>query len=126
MEDISAEALNRLKAYEWPGNVRELQNIIGRSMINMKYGETIIEESHLPKLLYDDKLQFNRESKIEDVKYKSNKAESLKEIMDRLERETIIASLKRNNDNRTAAAKELQISIRNLYYKIEKYEIDIN
>ncbi len=30
---ISAEALQRLTAYEWPGNVRELQNVIERAMI---------------------------------------------------------------------------------------------
>lgn len=125
VEDIATEALNRLKTYDWPGNVRELQNIIGRSIINMKYSETIIEEDHLPKLLYDDILQFNRENRIEAIEHRGIKVESLKEIIERLERETIIASLKRNNYNRTATAKELQISIRNLYYKIEKYEIEI-
>ncbi len=30
---LSAEALDRLRAYEWPGNVRELQNVIERAVI---------------------------------------------------------------------------------------------
>ncbi|MBU5674804.1 sigma-54-dependent Fis family transcriptional regulator [Alkaliphilus sp. MSJ-5] len=124
VEEIDIEALNKLKTYDWPGNVRELQNIIGRSMINMKYSETIIKEEHLPKLFYNDRLQFNKDSRISSrIKYENN--EGLKEIMDRLEREVIISALKRNNGNRTVTARELQVSVRNLYYKIEKYAIEI-
>jgi PAS domain S-box-containing protein len=33
IEQISAEALARLSAYDWPGNVRELENIIERAVI---------------------------------------------------------------------------------------------
>ncbi len=124
VEEIDIEALNKLKTYDWPGNVRELQNIIGRSMINMKYSETIIKEEHLPKLFYNDHLQFNKDSRIGSrIKYENN--EGLKEIMDRLEKEVIINALKRNNGNRTVTARELQVSVRNLYYKIEKYAIEI-
>ncbi|QUH18904.1 sigma-54 interaction domain-containing protein [Alkaliphilus sp. B6464] len=124
VEEVDIEALNKLKTYDWPGNVRELQNIIGRSMINMKYSETIIKEEHLPKLFYNDKLQFNKDSRISSrIKYENN--EGLKEIMDRLEREVITSALKRNNGNRTVTARELQVSVRNLYYKIEKYAIEI-
>lgn len=124
VEEIDIEALNKLKTYDWPGNVRELQNIIGRSMINMKYSETIIKEEHLPKLFYNDQLQFNKDSRISSrIKYDSS--EGLKEIMDRLEKEVIINALKKNNGNRTVTARELQVSVRNLYYKIEKYAIEI-
>jgi formate hydrogenlyase transcriptional activator len=33
IERISAEALERLDAYDWPGNVRELENVIERAVI---------------------------------------------------------------------------------------------
>lgn len=122
VEDIDKTALEKLKSYDWPGNVRELQNIIGRSMINIKFNEIIIKEEHLPTLSYT-----NKEVEIKDVdKYKNydKKANKrLKDIMEQLEKEVIIEALSINKGNRTIAAKELGISVRNLYYKIEKYGI---
>lgn len=121
VESIDDEALSLLKNYSWPGNVRELQNIIGRSMINMKFNETIIKKEHIPKLFINDKQTNNKEIKINDTK----DSKSLKKTMEDLEKEVIRNSLKRNNNNRTDAAKELKISIRNLYYKIQKYDIEL-
>ncbi len=121
VESIGDEALSLLKNYSWPGNVRELQNIIGRSMINMKFNETIIKKEHIPKLFINDKQTNNKEIRINDVK----DSKGLKKTMEDLEKEVIRNSLKRNNNNRTDAAKELKISIRNLYYKIQKYDIEL-
>ena len=42
--------------------------------------------------------------------------------LDEVERQHILASLRRNNGNRTATAQELGISRRTLYYKLEEYE----
>lgn len=124
VEDIDTQALDKLKVYNWPGNVRELQNVIGRSIINMKYNETIIKESHIPKLSHNNSFQVNKDNEINHIKYKDDKVKSLKEAMEELEKEIIVNALNRNNGNRTAAAKELQVSVRNLYYKIEKYLIE--
>ena len=43
--------------------------------------------------------------------------------MDGLEKQAIIAALKRNHDNRKLAAQELGISERTLYRKIKEYRI---
>jgi transcriptional regulator with PAS, ATPase and Fis domain len=43
--------------------------------------------------------------------------------MDGLEKQAIIAALKRNHDNRKLAAQELGISERTLYRKIKEYGI---
>ena len=48
VESISEDAINVLMSYDWPGNVRELENTIARAMINMKFGEAVIEKHHLP------------------------------------------------------------------------------
>jgi len=124
VEDIDADALNKLKTYDWPGNVRELQNIIGRSIINMKYNEIIIKESNIPRLSYNNSFQSNKDNKSNSIKYNNNEVKSLKNIMDELEKEVILDALNRNNGNRTITAKELQVSVRNLYYKLEKYLIE--
>jgi len=81
-----------------------MQNVIGRSIINMKYNETIIKESHIPKLSYSDSLQLNKINKNSVIKYENKQVKSLKEIMEQLEKEVILDSLNRNNGNRTATA----------------------
>jgi DNA-binding NtrC family response regulator len=42
--------------------------------------------------------------------------------LDEIERQHILATLERNNGNRTATATELGISRRTLYYKLEEYQ----
>lgn len=124
VEDISKEALDSLIDYDWPGNVRELQNYIGRAFINMKYTDKIIEEEHLPKII-------DIANSIADSKKKSketltdDKQHGLKEILEEVEKRHITEVLGKYHGNRTMASKELKISLRNLYYKMEKYQIDI-
>jgi DNA-binding NtrC family response regulator len=49
-------------------------------------------------------------------------APALGMTLDEVERQHILASLRRNDGNRTATAHELGISRRTLYYKLEEYE----
>lgn len=122
VEDISPDGLERLVSYDWPGNVRELQNYIGRAIINMKYHETVISIEHLPKFFDNDKFfKIQEEEVTKTVEYNSNK--SLKELMEDVEKDIIINMLRRYGGNRTLAAKEMGVSIRNLYYKMERYGI---
>ncbi len=122
VEDISPEGLEKLTSYDWPGNVRELQNYIGRAIINMKYNETVITIEHLPKFFDNDKHFKLPERELAESEL--DEGQSLKQQMDTIERDIIIKKLQKYNGNRTMAAKEMAISVRNLYYKMEKYEID--
>jgi transcriptional regulator with PAS, ATPase and Fis domain len=116
IKEISSEALNYLISYRWPGNVRELENVLGRAVIYMKATESKIELSHIPKL-----------EQVGETKKESNyKTVSIKPLTDLVEEfETRILSqvLTDNNGNKTATAKQLNISLRSLYYKLEKYNI---
>lgn len=122
--DVSKEVIQILEQYDWPGNIRELENFIGRAMINIKLGEKIIEIKHIPTLL-------NTESIIEDQKRTSvamnldehDLTTSLSEVVEVVEKQFIEKRLKENDFNRTETAKSLGISLRSLYYKIEKYRI---
>ncbi|WP_130807781.1 sigma-54 interaction domain-containing protein [Senegalia massiliensis] len=119
--EISDLALEILSLHDWPGNVRELENVIGRSIINMKVNEYKIEKRHLPKITenYIEKNQF-----LNNDEFTSQKTpESLKTILENKEKEYLIHILNRFEGNKTKAAKILDISIRSLYYKLEKYNI---
>jgi len=117
VEGIDKDALNLLESYNWPGNVRELENVLGRAMINMGYEERIIKKHHIPPLSFENVAN----NAIRNFDIKSFK---LKDVVESAERFAIERALEETNGNREHAAKKLGISVRNLYYKLKKYNID--
>jgi len=116
--DISNEALKVLMAHDWPGNVRELENIIGRSIIYMNINERVINTIHLPQL-NAGKIQ-NNDNCIVSV---SEDVTALENILNKAESEYIENIYFKFKKNKTQTAKALGISLRSLYYKMEKYNI---
>jgi PAS domain S-box-containing protein len=118
VQAISHEALEYLSGYQWPGNVRELENVLARTMIYMEPASRRVELQHLPPLFSN--------VQTDTVIQKSTigeKEEKLQELINDFEKSVIVNALERYQGNRTNAAKALGISIRSLYYKMEKYEI---
>jgi PAS domain S-box-containing protein len=118
VQDISHQAVQKLMDYNWPGNVRELDNVIGRAIINMKTNETVILETHLP--------QFERpaaERDIPAVRTASfeGRGMTLEAVVEDAEKQHIAEVMRECGNNKTKAAKQLDISLRSLYYKLEKY-----
>ncbi|WAA10470.1 sigma-54 interaction domain-containing protein [Fervidibacillus albus] len=113
---ITTEAIDYLSTYDWPGNVRELENILGRAIIFMGYNESLIDIYHLPTLN-----DLTKSMRTEQSLAKGGK--TLSELLSQYEKKIISETLKKYDGNKTKAAKELGISIRNLYYKINKFSI---
>ena len=97
--------MNLLRSYPWPGNVRELKNVLERAFICAD-GDIIEADSLI----------------LEDQHHAPLKQE-LKELVDEFEHDVILRRLAFLKGSRTATAKDLGISIRNLQYKLEKYDI---
>lgn len=114
VEGITNEAAELLKRYAWPGNVRELENILGRAIIFMDYSENRIDIKHLSKLGYN--FQKNQE---ED--HPNEASLPLYTLVENFEKRIISHILHKHRGNKTKTAKELGVSIRTLYYKMEKY-----
>lgn len=96
---LSAEAMQFLLDYPWPGNVRELRNAMERALI-LHQGDVLYPEHfHLegPKMTYD--------------------ACTLHEA----EKRWIMATLAKQAQNRTRAARALGISVRTLRNKLKNY-----
>ncbi|HZG60445.1 MAG TPA: sigma 54-interacting transcriptional regulator [Anoxybacillus sp.] len=120
VEGLTEEAIRYLLLYDWPGNVRELENVLGRAMIFMKFNEVLIDVKHIPTLRMpsnenDLATGFSNDDDAE--------GQTLAEMVEKYEARMIERVLRKHNGNKTATAKALGISIRNLYYKLEKYGI---
>ncbi|PAV29118.1 sigma-54-dependent Fis family transcriptional regulator [Virgibacillus profundi] len=118
VQSISDAALSVLKKNHWPGNIRELENVIGRAMIYMDLNEEIINEKHISYLNMVSSKN-NIDSSIQTAN-----GNSLQQAVEQYEKEYISNVYKKNNFNKTKTAKDLKVSIRNLYYKIEKYKLE--
>ncbi|MBD3167075.1 PAS domain S-box protein [bacterium] len=102
---ISSEALGLLQRYPFPGNVRELENAIQHAFV-MCHGE-VIETRHLPDHIH------SRGKPVQP--YRNGK---------RPEKEMIEDALRRNNGNRTRAARELGMHRSTLWRKMIGYQMD--
>ncbi|MFA4134734.1 MULTISPECIES: sigma 54-interacting transcriptional regulator [unclassified Brevibacillus] len=118
VEELHEETLQMLLSYHWPGNVRELENVLGRAMIHMRINERIIMPEHLPPL--ERRIV---STKKEEVPQEGSTGTTLKEAVEKAERQHILRELAAAKGNRTLAAKRLGIAIRSLYYKMEKLGI---
>jgi PAS domain S-box-containing protein len=120
VEGVTDSAMEQLLKYDWPGNVRELENILGRAIIFMNYYETFIDIQHLPELK-------NKTEKKELPTFSSDsQGKPLSEMLELYEGRIILQTLNRLNGNKTLTAKTLGLSVRNLYYKLEKYQLENN
>ena len=121
VRDITQQAVSRLKEYNWPGNVRELDNFIGRAIINMKASDTVIQENHLPKREGFLDAGDNPDAR---MKGRGSISMTLDSVVEKAEKEHIAKVMKECGNNKTKAAKNLNISLRSLYYKLERYGLE--
>ena len=106
---ISTPAIDALMQYHWPGNVRELENCMERAVLLCE--DRVIHSFHLPPTL-----QTAEETG-------TLQAQSLKESVERFEREILIDALKSSRGNMRKAAQALHTTERIFGYKIKKYDI---
>jgi two-component system, NtrC family, response regulator PilR len=115
---LSAPALEELMAYDFPGNVRELENILERALALSSAEELGPQDLALHRIAPDE----------EEVEPQSEPAQAsldapLPAYLDRLEREAILQALGKTGFNRTAAARILGITFRQLRYRMQRLNI---
>ena len=115
--DIAPEAMKLLLDHEWKGNVRELENVLERAIV-MTEGDRISVE-FLPEELFVTQSKILLKIPESHVSMKT----VMKEVNEMAERTLITRALQQTANNRTRAAKLLQISHRALMYKIKEYEL---
>ncbi|MBI4851474.1 MAG: sigma-54-dependent Fis family transcriptional regulator [Acidobacteria bacterium] len=106
---ITSDALNVLLSHSWPGNVRELRNVIERAVIICDKEQ--IEKRHLPPHLMEKEPEYPKDILSIPV------GVPLEEV----ERQVILNTLVKTDNNKTRAAEILQISLKTLHNKLKSY-----
>lgn len=109
---IEPEAVRRLEECPWHGNIRELENIIQRAILLA--GDRSINESHL---------FFNENPEEDEAKQRKSTSFNVGMSVWEAEKELILKTLERYEDNRSKAAETLGITARTLRNKLKEYEI---
>ncbi len=115
---LSAPALEQLMAYDFPGNVRELENILERALALSPGGELGPADLALHRIAPDEEAE-EREAQ-PAVKPLDT---PLPAYLDQLERDAILQALGKTGFNRTAAARLLGITFRQLRYRMQRLNI---
>ena len=111
---VASETMQQLVQYRWPGNVRELENIIERAVV-LSDSNTITPEALPPELQHIGE-DFHVQVPEECLSIKR----TLKTLVPAVEQELIRRALKQTSNNRTRAARLLEISHRSLLYKLKE------
>ncbi|UOQ44967.1 sigma 54-interacting transcriptional regulator [Halobacillus salinarum] len=104
--DFHEDVYECFRQYHWPGNVRELENVV-ESSIHLTSGEMIAMED-LPE-------------RLQPHSYIGNEGFSLKEVLERTEKQAIERALLKADGDKVEAAGLLQIGKSSLYDKAKKY-----
>lgn len=111
---ITDRAVRCLREYAWPGNVRELENVLERAVVLSGGGS--LDVPHLPRELVTP-----TPAKAAPGTTEAFPTLSLPQAVENLEKELIGKALAHTADNKSKAARLLDVSERALWYKVKKY-----
>ncbi len=114
---LSSDAIAMLRSYGWPGNVRELRTMAERAAVlatDQEVGADFFASMIGPVVVADITAENPRDVGVDE-------GGSLGERVERFERREILRALDETGDNKAEAARRLEISERNLWYKLKKH-----
>jgi transcriptional regulator with PAS, ATPase and Fis domain len=118
--DIKNEVYALFNQYDWVGNVRELQHVLERACLTAATGS--LELEHFDFLL---SRIYKKDNVIDLTLNNDYNDTSLNKLTTEVEKEKIIKTLIETKNNKTLAAKLLNIDRSSLYNKLKKYNIEI-
>jgi DNA-binding NtrC family response regulator len=114
LKKISPKVVDLFQHYRWPGNIRELANAMRSAIV---LADDVIGPEHLPT-----SIRFSQDKA--PVPEPAGKAGALKNVIKKVEREHILATLKKSQWNKADAAKMLGIDVKTLSAKIKEHDIE--
>ena len=119
VDELSESAVLRLGEYDWPGNVRELENVMERALVLAEGG--VLREDDLPFLASGvDAL----DTSLIDAAIPGGGLD-LTQAVEGLEERLLRKALEQARGVKAEAARLLGLKTSALYYKLEKYGIEV-
>ena len=120
---IESAALKKLSSYSFPGNIRELENILERAATLCENESITSNDIQLPNEISENS---SNDEIIENSEQSSMSLDKdqLEEYLENKEKQAITAALEKTRWNKTAAAKLLGISFRQLRYRLKKLDLE--
>lgn len=119
---LSPAALDELMKYDFPGNVRELENILERALALSSAAELSPEDLALHRVIGEEPASREAPSPVRESAAGLPDG-PLPAYLDRIERDAIVEALGKTGFNRTAAARLLGITFRQLRYRMQRLSI---
>ena len=116
---FSPSSIYQMKEHTWPGNIRELKNTIARA--KALFPNTIIDDKMLSQLISSSILLTEAYTKIEE---RSEIFTEPPAIINKIEKNIIIESLKKYKGRQIKVAEELNIPKSTLASRMKRYGID--
>jgi DNA-binding NtrC family response regulator/tetratricopeptide (TPR) repeat protein len=121
---ITPQAVDLLMVSDWPGNVRQLCNEIQRTVARAEDGTVITPEQLSPELKRTSSPTAPSAASIASMPSPGlQTAGTLAEALAEVERRMIADALRRHNGNISRAARELGLTRRGLYLKLERHDL---
>ncbi len=117
---ISKDALDKFQMYSFPGNIRELENILERAATLCDGNQITAQDIDLP----ESKAPSQSDQPDPNESSITLSVDQLEDYLIQKERKAIIAALEKTRWNKTAAAKLLGITFRQLRYRLQKLELE--
>lgn len=116
--EIDPEAQKALKNYGYTRNILELKAILQLSVIQAREEDSVLKVEHLalPQVIKKQQAEFQEDANIEN--------QPLSDLVEKYEKVIIEQTLRNLDGNKTLTAKTLGLSVRNLYYKLDKYHLN--
>ena len=125
---ITPQAVDLLMVSDWPGNVRQLCNEIQRTVARAEDGAVITPEQLSPELKRTSSPTAPTTASIAAMPSSSGvqSTGTLAEALAEVERRMIADALRRHGGNISRAARELGLTRRGLYLKLERHELSVS
>jgi hydrogenase-4 transcriptional activator len=122
---ITPQAIDLLMVSNWPGNVRQLCNEIQRIVARAEDGMVITPEHLSPELKRTSSPISPPETAttLNSIRTASLHNVTLADALAEVERRMVADALRRHGGNITRAARELGLTRRGLYNKLERYDL---
>jgi hydrogenase-4 transcriptional activator len=125
---LAEETLDLLVVYDWPGNVRQLCNEVRRIVAYNESATVVPPESLSPEIIRASREPDRPPSllrKVSEATVSAPEGFTLGEAVEELERQMIAEALRRSAGNIARAAKELGLSRKGLYLKMDRLDFKI-